>query len=67
MLQVAGSALKYDNLNEIRVRLNEVSPNLLRYGDVEVANFYSLATKLAQVWFDPSMVHVLVFLEEVIY
>ena len=47
--QISGNALPYDNLDEIRRRLSEVSPNLTRYGDVEEANFFSLALGLMQV------------------
>ena len=47
--QIAGYSLPYDNLDEIRRRLSEVSPNLTRYGDVEEANFFNLALGLMQV------------------
>lgn len=47
--QISGNTLPYDNLDEIRRRLSEVSPNLTRYGDVEEANFFSLALGLMQV------------------
>ena len=47
--QIAGNSLPYDNLEEIRRRLSEVSPNLTRYGDVEEANFFNLALGLMQV------------------
>ena len=43
------NTLPYDNLDEIRRRLSEVSPNLTRYGDVEEANFFNLALGLMQV------------------
>ena len=38
--QVIGETLPYDNLQEIRKRLTEVSPNLTRYGLLETANFF---------------------------
>ncbi|KAL9966387.1 hypothetical protein ACROYT_G024449 [Oculina patagonica] len=46
--EIAGNTLPYDNLEEIRRRLSEVSPNLTRYGDVEEANFFNLALGLMQ-------------------
>lgn len=47
--QIAGFALKYDSLPEIRQRLSEVAPNLTRYGDVEDANYFKQAQQLSQV------------------
>ncbi|XP_065176922.1 NADH-ubiquinone oxidoreductase 75 kDa subunit, mitochondrial-like [Sycon ciliatum] len=44
--EISGVTLKYSDLNEMRARLNEISPSLLRYGDVELANFFSLASSL---------------------
>ncbi|XP_049855933.1 NADH-ubiquinone oxidoreductase 75 kDa subunit, mitochondrial isoform X1 [Schistocerca gregaria] len=46
--EIIGKTLPYDNLNEIRHRLEEVSPNLVRYGNVEEANFFVQATELAK-------------------
>ncbi|XP_068715494.1 NADH-ubiquinone oxidoreductase 75 kDa subunit, mitochondrial-like [Montipora foliosa] len=46
--EICGNTLPYDNLDEIRRRLSEVSPNLTRYGDVEEANFFGLALGLMQ-------------------
>lgn len=46
--EISGNDLPYDNLDEIRRRLSEVSPNLTRYGDVEEANFFNLALGLMQ-------------------
>ncbi|KAK7073102.1 NADH-ubiquinone oxidoreductase 75 kDa subunit, mitochondrial [Halocaridina rubra] len=46
--QIAGVVLTYDNLDEIRNRMTEVSPNLTRYGDVEEANYFAQATDLAK-------------------
>jgi len=50
-LQLAGPdfALKYDTLQGVHDRLAEVSPNLVRYGDVEDANYFKQAQELAQV------------------
>lgn len=46
--EVVGAKLPYDTLNEVRSRLEEVSPNLTRYGDAEEANFYEQAAELAK-------------------
>merc|ERR1711971_223115 len=45
--EVLGETLPYDNIQEIRARLNQVSPNLTRYGLVEEANFFAQAAELA--------------------
>lgn len=50
--QIVGAKLPYDNLKEVRDRLAEVSPNLVRYGDVEEANYFAQASALAQVRLD---------------
>jgi NADH dehydrogenase (ubiquinone) Fe-S protein 1 len=41
--------LPYDNLDEIRNRLEEVSPNLVSYGDAEEANFVAQAREISKV------------------
>lgn len=41
--------MPYDDLNEVRERLEEVSPNLTRYGDVEEANYFKQSEELAKV------------------
>ncbi|XP_057665666.1 NADH-ubiquinone oxidoreductase 75 kDa subunit, mitochondrial [Diorhabda carinulata] len=46
--EILGVKLPYDNLNEIRDRLEEVAPHLTRYGHVEGANYFSQATQLAK-------------------
>ncbi|XP_014262214.1 NADH-ubiquinone oxidoreductase 75 kDa subunit, mitochondrial [Cimex lectularius] len=46
--EVLGKRLPYDNLNEVRARLDEVSPNLTRYGDAQEANFFAQAAELSQ-------------------
>ncbi|XP_014292532.1 NADH-ubiquinone oxidoreductase 75 kDa subunit, mitochondrial [Halyomorpha halys] len=46
--EVVGQKLPYDTLNEIRGRLEQVSPNLTRYGEAEEANFYDQATELSK-------------------
>lgn len=45
--EVLGLPLPYDNLDEIRCRLEQVAPNLTRYGIAEEANFFKIAANLA--------------------
>ncbi|XP_026158049.1 NADH-ubiquinone oxidoreductase 75 kDa subunit, mitochondrial [Mastacembelus armatus] len=45
--ELAGVTLAYDSLDEVRSRLAEVSPNLVRYDDVEEANYFKQANELA--------------------
>ncbi|NXE58937.1 NDUS1 oxidoreductase, partial [Calcarius ornatus] len=47
--ELAGLTLPYENLDEIRKRLEEVSPNLVRYDDVEEANYFIQANELANL------------------
>ena len=47
--QLAGVTLPYDSVNELRDRLEEVSPNLIRYDDVEEANYFKQANELSKV------------------
>nr|XP_056717451.1 NADH-ubiquinone oxidoreductase 75 kDa subunit, mitochondrial [Euleptes europaea] len=47
--ELAGMTLPYDSLNEVRSRLEEVSPNLVRYDDVEGANYFSQANELSKM------------------
>ncbi|XP_013930919.1 PREDICTED: NADH-ubiquinone oxidoreductase 75 kDa subunit, mitochondrial-like [Thamnophis sirtalis] len=47
--EVAGVTLPYDNLDQVRRRLEEVSPNLVRYDDVEEANYFIQANELSKV------------------
>jgi NADH dehydrogenase (ubiquinone) Fe-S protein 1 len=44
-----GLTLPYDNLNEIRKRMGEISPNLTKYGDAEEANYFTQSAELAQL------------------
>ncbi|XP_027146684.1 NADH-ubiquinone oxidoreductase 75 kDa subunit, mitochondrial [Larimichthys crocea] len=46
--ELAGVALPYDTLDEVRDRLAEVSPNLVRYDDVEEANYFKQANELSK-------------------
>jgi len=46
--EVLGKPLPYDDLNEVRGRLNEVAPHLTRYGAVEEANYFAQAAELSK-------------------
>lgn len=46
--EVVGERLPYDNLDEVRERLAEVSPALVAYGDVQDNNYFAQARALAQ-------------------
>lgn len=47
--EVVGEPLPYDTLDEVRDRLNEISPALVAYGQVNTNNYYAQARELAQV------------------
>lgn len=47
--EILGETLPYDNLNEIRDRLEQVAPHLTRYGQAENANYFKQASQLAKV------------------
>lgn len=47
--EVIGETLPYDTLQQVRARLNEVAPNLTRYGLVEEANFFAQAAEVAAI------------------
>ncbi|XP_045500649.1 NADH-ubiquinone oxidoreductase 75 kDa subunit, mitochondrial [Colias croceus] len=46
--EVLGSRLPYDNLDEVRDRLAQISPALVAYGDVQENNYFAQARALAQ-------------------
>ncbi|CAI5452371.1 unnamed protein product [Caenorhabditis angaria] len=46
--EVAGKSLPYNDLKEIRQRLNEIAPHLARYRDIEPSPFIKQALQLAQ-------------------
>lgn len=46
--EIIGLKLPYDNLLEIRDRLNEVAPHLTRYGEAERANYFKEAALLSE-------------------
>lgn len=48
-LKLAGVTLPYDSLDEVRDRLVEVSPNLVRYDELEEANYFKQANELSKV------------------
>merc|ERR1712083_669555 len=45
--EVLDEKLPYDKLNELRARMAEVAPNLVRYGNVEAANFFRESLSLS--------------------
>ncbi|ESO88030.1 hypothetical protein LOTGIDRAFT_206956 [Lottia gigantea] len=47
--EIMGNSLPYDKIQEVRRRLAEVAPNLVRVGDVEEANYFKQAQELAQL------------------
>ncbi|XP_032424578.1 NADH-ubiquinone oxidoreductase 75 kDa subunit, mitochondrial isoform X1 [Xiphophorus hellerii] len=46
--ELAGVTLPYDSLDEVRDRLVEVSPNLVRYDELEEANYFKQANELSK-------------------
>ncbi|XP_043276192.1 NADH-ubiquinone oxidoreductase 75 kDa subunit, mitochondrial [Venturia canescens] len=48
LAEIAGVFLPYDTISEVRARLEEVAPHLVRYGDVEPANFFAQALELSK-------------------
>merc|ERR1712183_60145 len=46
--EVLDEKLPYDKISELRARMAEVAPNLVRYGSVEHANFYAQSLDLAK-------------------
>lgn len=47
--ELAGITLPYDDQDSVRARLQEVSPNLVRYDDVEEANYFKQSAELAKL------------------
>lgn len=47
--EIVGAKLPYDNLHDIRDRLEQVAPHLVRYGSSEEANYIKEAEQLAKV------------------
>ncbi|KAK0150755.1 NADH-ubiquinone oxidoreductase subunit, mitochondrial [Merluccius polli] len=46
--ELAGVTLPYDTLDEVRDRLEECAPNLVRYDDIEEANYFKQAYELSK-------------------
>merc|ERR1711972_245287 len=46
--EVLDEKLPYDKINELRARMAEISPNLVRYGPVEHANFFNQSLDLSK-------------------
>ncbi|XP_030846441.1 NADH-ubiquinone oxidoreductase 75 kDa subunit, mitochondrial [Strongylocentrotus purpuratus] len=46
--EVTGNQLGYDDIDGVRQRLADVSPNLVRYGDLEEANFFEQSSILGK-------------------
>ena len=49
--EVVGATLPYDTLDELRNRLEDIAPHLVRYGNLEANNFYAQAEQLVKVKF----------------
>nr|CAB3264268.1 NADH-ubiquinone oxidoreductase 75 kDa subunit, mitochondrial-like [Phallusia mammillata] len=47
--EISGMTLPYDDLEGVRSRMSEVSPNLTRYDAVESANYFKQAAELAKL------------------
>ncbi|XP_011496020.1 PREDICTED: NADH-ubiquinone oxidoreductase 75 kDa subunit, mitochondrial [Ceratosolen solmsi marchali] len=46
--EIAGISLPYDNLNEVRNRIAEIAPHLLKYGDIEPTNYFSQLFEISE-------------------
>ncbi|XP_043254613.1 NADH-ubiquinone oxidoreductase 75 kDa subunit, mitochondrial isoform X2 [Colletes gigas] len=46
--EICGIRLPYDNLDEVRSRLEDIAPHLVRYGNVEPANYFAQALQLSK-------------------
>ncbi|CAL7948112.1 unnamed protein product [Xylocopa violacea] len=46
--EICGVCLPYENLTEIRSRLEEIAPHLVRYGTIEPANYFIQALELTK-------------------
>ncbi|CAG5078793.1 Similar to NDUFS1: NADH-ubiquinone oxidoreductase 75 kDa subunit, partial [Cotesia congregata] len=51
LAEFSGVDLPYDNLSEVRDRIAEIAPHLVRYGEVEPANFFAQALELSRQFF----------------
>lgn len=48
LAEFSGVELPYETLSDVRARLEEVAPHLIRYGEVETANFTAQALELSK-------------------
>ncbi|KAK0159625.1 hypothetical protein PV327_010720 [Microctonus hyperodae] len=48
LAEFCGVDLPYDNIAQVRDRLEEIAPHLVRYGKVESANYFAQALELSQ-------------------
>uniref|UniRef100_A0A1I7XLG4 NADH-ubiquinone oxidoreductase 75 kDa subunit, mitochondrial n=1 Tax=Heterorhabditis bacteriophora TaxID=37862 RepID=A0A1I7XLG4_HETBA len=46
--EVVGKVLPYDNIKQLRMRMAEVAPHLVRYGNIESAGYFTQAAQLSQ-------------------
>lgn len=46
--EIIGESLPYDNIQQLRHRMTEISPNLTRYGDVEQNNYFTQSLEMCQ-------------------
>lgn len=51
ILNVSGTPLPYDNLDDLRNRIEDIAPHLVRFGKLESPTFGSLTEQLAAVNF----------------
>lgn len=47
--EVVGQTLPYDTFDELRDRLEDIAPHLVRYGKMEANNFYAQAEQMVKV------------------
>lgn len=46
--ELSGVCLPYDDLGQVRIRLEEVAPHIIRYGNIEPTNFSAQAAELSE-------------------
>lgn len=49
LAELSGEHMPYESINDVRSRLSAVAPNLVRYNDVEDANYFKQAHELAEL------------------
>lgn len=60
--EVVGSSLPYDNLDELRNRMENVAPHLTRYGRLESNNFFTQAEQLIKVFIIYIIIYFVMFI-----